>query len=124
VTMPVQAWVFRAQALTVVDGDTLDLLIDCGLHGRRVERVRLLHVDTPETRGVADRLPGLAAKAFAQDWLRRACDWNQRADFYLVIRTVKTDNFGRYLAEVWRDCDGASLNDDLLTAGMAVHYEG
>lgn len=120
--IPTQQWVFRARVERVVDGDTVDLTIDCGMHGRRVERLRLLRVDTPETRGVPDRAPGLAAKAFTEAWLLAAA-WPGATDYPLTIRTVKTDSFGRYLCEIWRD-DGANLSDDLLAAGHAVPYGG
>lgn len=118
--MPAQQWVFRASLARVVDGDTLDLIIDAGMHDRRVERVRLLGVNTPEVRGVPDRAPGLAAAAYVRQWLALATfpPW----DFPLVIQTTKTDDFGRYLADVWRGIDGAHLNDDLLTSGHAVPY--
>lgn len=123
-SMPVQQWVFRARVVRVVDGDTLDLEIDCGMHARRVERLRVLHVDAPETRGVRDRAPGLAAKQFVTDWCAVASGAVTNAGFPLVIQTLKTDSFGRYLADIWREIDGANLSDDLLAAGMAVPYEG
>lgn len=121
-TMPTQAYVYYARVRRVIDGDTLDLEVSLGLHDYRVERVRLLHVDTPETRGVPDRAPGLAALSFTAAWLKGP-PW-PTSDFPLVVQTVKTDSFGRFLADVWRETDGANLSDDLLAAGHAVAYEG
>jgi len=121
-TMPTQRWVFRARVVNVVDGDTVDLEIDCGMHNRRVERVRILHVNTPEIRGVVDRAPGYAAMAFTTDWLRTAAIGTM--GWPLIVQTVKTDSFGRYLCDIWREVDGANLSDDLLSSGNAVPYGG
>ena len=49
---------FQAKVRRVVDGDTLDLDIDLGFHITLSERVRLMGIDTPETRSRADRVVG------------------------------------------------------------------
>jgi len=121
-TMPTQQWVFRAKIVDIVDGDTATLEIDQGMHCRRVERVRLLRVDTPELRGVHDRAPGLAARQFVADWWGVVAALN--VPYPLLVQTVKADSFGRYLCDVWREVDGANLSDDLLSSGNAVPYEG
>lgn len=120
-TVPTQRWIFRARIVNIVDGDTVDLEVDCGMHARRVERMRVLHVDAPETRGVVDRAPGLAAKQFVADWWAEV---SGEGGFPLVVQTIKTDSFGRYLADIWRDVDGANLSADLLSSGNALPYEG
>lgn len=116
---PAQLWVYRARAVRVVDGDTLDVVIDCGFHGYRTERLRLLGVNTPELKGET-RAAGEDAKAFVQDWLAAAGD----GDWPLVIRTEQADAFGRYLAVVWAANGGACLNDALLAEGLAVPFDG
>ncbi len=115
--MPTHHYVFPARLVRVVDGDTLDVLIDQGMHSNRTERVRLLRVNTPEmhTRTYA---AGLAAKAYVMTWTSVAL-----GTWPFLIETHKSDVFGRYLAEVWRACDGANLSDDLLTSGHAVAYQ-
>lgn len=109
---PAQLWVYRAKPLRVIDGDTCEMLIDCGFRNQRSERLRLLGVDTPERSE-----PGwAAAKAYAERWLAAAGEgWS------LVVETQQADSFGRYLALVWR-ADGRCLNADLLEAGLAVAY--
>lgn len=112
-------WAYRAQLVRVIDGDTLDVVIDQGLHTHRTERVRLLGVNTPERKGNT-RKAGDAARLFVVDWL----SWLEGMDWPLTVRTEKTDAFGRYLARVWRTTDGRCLNDDLLAAGHAVVFMG
>lgn len=120
-TLPVQQYVFKAQLLRVIDGDTLDLDIDLGLHCHRQERVRLLRVNAPEMHGTS-KAAGEAAKMFTTQWLYGG-DAYAVPSLPLIVQTYKSDVFGRYLAEVWRISDGANLNDDLLTSGNAVPFQ-
>lgn len=93
----------------VVDGDTIDLEVDVGFYLTTVIRVRLLGVDTPE-RGQA----GWAdATAFTTRWLA-ARGGRLRAT------TVKTDSFGRWLADIYAGTE--HLGPALLDAGHARPY--
>ena len=44
-------YVYKCEIVKVIDGDTLDVLIDLGFNIKMKERVRLLGVDTPEVFG-------------------------------------------------------------------------
>lgn len=110
--IPTQQYVFTATLDRVIDGDTIQVQLDQGLHTYRAERLRLLRVNAPEVHGPS-KPAGDAATAYTTDWL---------AGQQLVISTYKSDVFGRYLAEVWRTSDGANLNDDLLASGHAVPF--
>ena len=58
---------YRTKVVRVVDGDTVDVDIDLGFGvWLRKSRIRLLGVDTPEsrTRDLVEKKYGLAAKAF------------------------------------------------------------
>ncbi len=59
-------YVYKATVTKVVDGDTVDLLVDCGFNIIRKERIRFYGVDAWETRG-EERERGLQAKRFVQD---------------------------------------------------------
>ena len=43
---------YKAEVVRVVDGDTVDVLIDLGLNVFTKERIRLFGINTPETYGV------------------------------------------------------------------------
>ncbi|WP_210594822.1 thermonuclease family protein [Streptomyces scabiei] len=104
-------YLYVCRAVTVVDGDTLDVDVDLGFGVWTRQRIRLLGVNAPE-HGTPD---GDAATAFTADWLRQ-----HAAE--LTLRTTKKEKYGRYLGAV---LSGArSLNDDLVTAGHAVPYDG
>ena len=55
---------YNAEVLRVVDGDTVDVLIDVGFSTFKKERVRLYGINTPEcrTRDLEEKKKGLAAK--------------------------------------------------------------
>lgn len=93
----------------VVDGDTVDLVLDLGFHMTAALRFRILGVDTPE-RGQ----PGFHEAAdFVREWLAESSG--------LVAHTRKADSFGRWLADIVRD-DGSTLSQALLNSGHAVPY--
>jgi micrococcal nuclease len=115
--IPEQTWVYRAKCTRTIDGDTLDVELDQGLHTYRVERLRLLGVNAPEVHG-ATKAAGDAAMAYVREWLAVA----GTDPWPLVVQTYRTDSFGRYLGAVWRIVDGANLSDDLLNSGNAVPF--
>ena len=65
---------YRAKIVKVVDGDTVDVDIDLGFGvWLKDERVRLVGVDTPEsrTRDLVEKAFGLAAKQFVVDFVEQ-----------------------------------------------------
>lgn len=117
-----RTWDYRVVALVrVVDGDTFDLTVskemDFGF--RLIEdkhwstRFRLLGVDTREL----NEEGGAAAKAFAGEWIRVAIQ-----DDVLRGQTFKSDNFGRWLIDLYRSDTGVHLKDDLVDFGHGVPY--
>lgn len=125
----------KCRAWRVIDGDTVDVVIDLGFRMSMAGRIRLLGVNTPE-RKTTTRAAGDAAARYAADWLARASRGSTRdaergrieivpgvgsEDYPLDIRTEKDDAFGRYLADLVAP-DGSSLSAELLAAGQAVPY--
>ena len=122
--IPEQRWVWRASLWNVVDGDTFDLWIDQGFHSHKLERVRLLFVDTPEMKKPTLEA-GREAKAFALEWLMEAEEFSGlTADWPPIIETSKSDSFGRYLGDIWRVSDGSNLGSALILAGHAENFDG
>jgi len=117
---PVLSWARRARLVHQRDGDTLVLQADAGYGVAVTVVVRLLGVDTPEAIG-RTRAAGLAAKAFAADWLAGAT-----GDWPLLLDTLPddTDRYGRWLGTLWRGDDPVSLNEALVAAGQAVAWDG
>jgi micrococcal nuclease len=94
----------------VVDGDTVDVRIDDA-----VERVRLIGIDTPETKrhDVPVECYGPEATAFTEQLLAPG------TPVLLVRDVVGRDDFGRILAYVYRTRDGVFVNLELARGGYA-----
>jgi micrococcal nuclease len=110
------AYTYRAEIVSVYDGDTVTVDIDCGFDIWRMGvKLRLYGIDTPEIRGV-ERPEGLIAKQFVCDLL----PVGER----VIVQTFrdKTGKFGRLLATIWTDDHGKSVNRRLLEGGFADPY--
>jgi len=113
---------YFAELRRVVDGDTVDVTIDCGFKMHIKERVRLKGINTPEcrTRDLEEKAKGLAAKARLIDIL---ASWDNK----MIIRTSidKKGKFGRLLGElISPNEDESNANKMLLEEGHAVEYHG
>lgn len=106
-------YTYKAVIERVIDGDTVDLLIDCGFNIIKKERIRFYGVDAWETRG-EEREEGLKAKKFVQDLLPVGSE-------IVVVTGKQQGKFGRYLGEIF--VDDKSLNQLLLEEGHATVYK-
>ena len=105
----------------VVDGDTIDVIIDLGFNILFASRVRLAGIDTPESRtsDKAEKVLGLEAKEYLKKALKDAKS--------VVIKTEKMDSsekYGRILGWVYINGDTVSLNDMMINDGYAWGYLG
>tara|TARA_R100001510_G_C7617468_1_gene179231 strand:+ start:290 stop:631 length:342 start_codon:yes stop_codon:yes gene_type:complete len=106
-------YLYKAVVTKIVDGDTVDLLVDCGFNIIRKERIRFYGVDAWETRG-EERERGLLAKQFVEEVIPVGSE--------VMVRTGKEQGkFGRYLGEIF--VDDKSLNEMLLEEGHAEVYK-
>ena len=100
----------------VVDGDTVDVVLDLGFGLYKKERVRVAGVDTPEkrTRNDREKLLGLDATAFAESWFSEHEG--------TIVRTEKDGKYGRMLGWFYRgeEC----FNHRLIDEGYAWSYTG
>lgn len=114
---------YRCTVVKIVDGDTVDVDIDLGFGiWMRNERIRLLGIDTPEsrTRDKEEKKYGLAAKKYLTEML------NDRGGIVLKTKKDAEGKFGRILGELWRTTDYAdkSINQYLVDEHHAVQYYG
>ena len=105
----------------VVDGDTIDVLIDLGFDILFQSRVRLAGIDTPESRtsDKAEKVLGLESKEYLKKYLKDAKS--------VIIKTEKMDSsekYGRILGWVYVNDDTESLNDKMINDGYAWGYLG
>jgi len=105
----------------VVDGDTIDVLIDLGFDILFQSRVRLAGIDTPEsrTKDLKEKALGLESKEYLKKHLKDAKS--------VVIKTEKMDSsekYGRILGWVYVNGETESLNDKMINDGYAWGYMG
>ncbi len=120
---------YRVKVVDVIDGDTIDVLLPNGSTGR----IRLLGVDTPETRPDRNRINeydnitdtesltvwGEKAEEFAKSWLE-----NQTIYIQFDKEAGLYGYYGRLLAYVYM-LNGTDFNAELLRRGYArVYVEG
>ena len=119
-------YVYRAKILRVVDGDTVDIDLDLGfgiVYAK--QRVRLLGIDTPEsrTRDLTEKFYGNLAKDFLKSLL-------QVGETYSLQTTLDKGKFGRILGDFLVDDDvkvetpEVSVNQLMLDNHHAVKYRG
>jgi micrococcal nuclease len=105
----------------VVDGDTIDVIIDLGFSILFSSRVRLAGIDTPEsrTRDLKEKALGLESKKYLEARIKAAKN--------VVIKTEKMDSsekYGRILGWLYLDGDGNSINTEMIEKGYAWGYLG
>lgn len=114
---------YRVTLLKVIDGDTVDVDIDLGFGiWLRNERVRIMGIDTPEsrTRDLVEKSFGLAAKARLVELLAGT----------VILKTEVSKSgedmkgkFGRILGDFILE-DGSIVTEVLVAEGHAVAYHG
>lgn len=106
----------------VIDGDTVELMVDLGFRRYSREKVRLMGVNAPEPKGDT-RLKGMAATEFVWGWFAEA----DLADDRILLVSHSADSFGRWLGSIYRVNSegnlGQGLADALLEAGQATVYQ-
>jgi len=87
---------YYCKVTRVVDGDTVDVDIDLGFDIHHRARVRMLGIDTPEsrTRNLAEKALGLASKVRVKEILKRQTT-------KLATTKEGRGKFGRILATVY-----------------------
>jgi micrococcal nuclease len=117
-------YIYKAELIRVVDGDTVELMIDQGFDTSRKERFRLYGVDAPEM----NTAEGKAAKA----WLWEALQPLEA----IYVQTIqlstkaKRDKYGRFLAVLYDELPTlvpimrepihpSSINARMITEGHA-----
>lgn len=103
------------EVVKVVDGDTLDAVLDLGFGLRLKQRLRLIGIDTPEiaSKDAGEKERARAAASFVRAWIAR--HGSIRAE------TTKEEKYGRYLAELIGD-ESSRLTEELVAATLAKRY--
>ena len=100
----------------IIDGDTIDIDIDLGFNLTISHRVRLKGINAAETRtkDLEEKAEGIKARLWLEKELARQGEW--------IIETHKEDKYGRILGTLYLVGDPVTVNEKMLTEGIAKPY--
>ncbi len=110
---------YSCEVKRVVDGDTVDVILNLGFDILYKSRVRLYGIDTPEsrTRNKDEKARGKMAAAYLEDAINNGNT--------VVIQTKLKDSrgkYGRVLGNVL--VDDVNINEQMVDKHLAVKYFG
>ena len=118
-------YIYKAKLEKVIDGDTIDALIDVGFDIWIKKRIRYKGIDTWEsrTKDLDEKKLGLAAKDRNKELLESVSSKSG----YFRLKSHGVGKYGRVLGEVFiKDIEGIeyNVNQTLIDEGHAYEYEG
>lgn len=108
---------YRATITRVVDGDTVEALVDLGFAVSVDQTFRLYGINAPETKGES-RDDGRAATEYLRTLIAKHT--GNSNTLTIQTRKDKQEKYGRYLAVLM--ANGINLNAAMVNAGHAVPY--
>ena len=120
-----EKYIYRGKLERVIDGDTIDALIDVGFDIWIKKRIRYSGIDTWEsrTRDLEEKAKGLEAKARNKELLMEVSSKSG----YFRLKSHGVGKYGRVLGEIFiEDSEGKqyNINKTLISEGHAYVYEG
>jgi len=118
-------YIYRGKLERVVDGDTIDALIDVGFDIWVKKRIRYKGLDAWEsrTRDLEEKKKGLAAKERNKELLENVSS----KPGYFRLKSYGVGKYGRVLGEIFiMDSNGVqmNINQTLIQEGHAYIYDG
>ncbi len=113
-------YTYKAKLDRVVDGDTVDALVDLGFDTWKKVRIRFYGIDAYEsrTRDLEEKEKGLAAK-------QRVIDVLNENNNEFTLKSHGVGKYGRCLGEIFVETLGeTSLQKTLINEGHGVEYHG
>ena len=111
---------YKCKLIKVIDGDTIEALVDLGFDTWKHVTIRFNGIDAWEsrTRDDEEKVKGLAAKAYVKDLLENSDD----GKFSIISHGV--GKYGRVLGELFVKGHDKSVNELLKENGHAYEYDG
>lgn len=113
-------YTYNAKIERVIDGDTVDALVDLGFNTWKKVRIRFYGIDAYETRtrDLEEKKKGLLAK-------QRVINILNENNNIFFLKSYGVDKYGRCLGEIFVTTLGeTSLQKTLITEGHGVEYFG
>jgi len=111
---------YKCKVDRVVDGDTVDLIVDLGFSISIKERFRLFGIDAPEsrTKDLKEKLRGIESTKFLIELLE-----NMTGDLVVTTLKDKKGKYGRWIGTLWMDRGQhteMNINEEMVSVGHAV----
>lgn len=106
-----RVFTYTGTVARVVDGDTVEAVIDLGFTITVKVHLRLLGINAPEMKG-----PEATEGQKTKDWLASQIEGKE-----VIIESHGQEKYGRWLAIIL--VDGESVNKRMVTEGLARVYE-
>jgi|TARA_R100000084_G_C4655399_1_gene152510 micrococcal nuclease len=118
-----QKYTYDVEVKRVVDGDTVDVIIDLGFNTYIKRRIRMYGINAPEsrTRDLEEKAKGLAAKKRLKEYVE---------ENKIVMKSWGKGKYGRILGELFTEKDSelglihTNINEALVSEGHAKAYFG
>jgi micrococcal nuclease len=111
-------YIYNAELIRVIDGDTIEAMVDLGFYMWHKVTVRLYGINAPEsrTKDLQEKERGLAAKARLTELLK---------DGKFLLESQGIGKYGRCLGYIYlqEDDTEVSVNSRLIEEGHAELYE-
>lgn len=104
---------YNAEVLRVIDGDTYELLVDCGFGIFHKIHLRVAGINTPEITG-AEKPEGLRAKKYVEEFFTAH-------ENVAIIQTQYRRTFTRWVGDIF--VDGINVADHLILQGHGVEMK-
>ncbi len=102
----------------VIDGDTIDVIIDLGFKMTTNQRIRFLDIDTDEIHSISHNSEEYKRGQLAKQFVEKRFSENNNE---LIVRTRKgraTGKYGRYLGDIVLADSPLTLNEELKKEGF------
>ena len=111
-----QKYTYDVEVKRVVDGDTVDVIIDLGFNTYIKRRIRMYGINAPEsrTRDLEEKAKGLAAKKRLKEYVE---------ENKIVMKSWGKGKYGRILGELL-GLIHTNINEALVSEGHAKAYFG
>ena len=108
-------YIYKAKIVRVIDGDTLEMMVDLGFSVWINQSLRLYGINAPETRtkDPVEKAAGLVSKQWLQDQVSAAKD--------VQLKSISVDKYGGRFDGILY-LDGRDINKEMLDKGLAKPF--
>jgi micrococcal nuclease len=109
-------YIYKVKSARVIDGDSVQVVVDLGFYIDITIRVRFAGINTPELNS-----PILEQRQLAQLAKSETIAWFDINKDQLILHSKSVDKYGRHIGR-FENWSKESINDILLEKNLAVKY--